>query len=83
MSQRDEIPTELCEYQGQRRRSRRWLSGDSLAMNAERKQAGKSQASALANCLKNVDKDGLTNQRQNDGGDLNSKKAILSDGLFG
>ncbi|MFA7823242.1 hypothetical protein [Aeromonas dhakensis] len=47
------------------------------------KQAGKSQASALANCLKKVDKDGLHNQRQNDSGDLNSKKAILSDGLFG
>ncbi|MBL0674705.1 hypothetical protein JET62_07250 [Aeromonas dhakensis] len=82
MSQRDGIPTELCEYQGQRRRSRRWLPGDSLAMNAS-KQAGKSQASALANGLKNVDKDGLPSQRQNDSGDFNSKKAILSDGLFG
>ncbi|MEV3838258.1 hypothetical protein [Aeromonas dhakensis] len=51
-------------------------------MNAS-KQAGKSQASALAYGLKNVDKDGLPNQKQNDSGDLNSRKAILSDGLFG
>ncbi|PKD25153.1 hypothetical protein AO056_01206 [Aeromonas hydrophila] len=30
-----------------------------------------------------MDKDGLPDHRQNEREDLNSKKAILSDGLFG